>query len=104
MELLDQLSEMTNTPARDAAGSLDELLTRVRETGIPTTLTEGDTPVAVLMSWDVFEELESATAGLRHANHRLQGCRFGPIKPTQGTDCGCRTAEEMDAELAQEGL
>ncbi|MFI1012798.1 hypothetical protein [Streptomyces sp. NPDC020965] len=103
MELLDQLSEMTNTPVADAAGSLDGILTRVRGTGIPAAFTEGDKPVAVVMSWDVFEQLEAAAAGLRRAEHRFQGCRFGPVKPPEGVDCGCRTAEEMDAKPVQRG-
>ncbi|MFI5617943.1 type II toxin-antitoxin system Phd/YefM family antitoxin [Streptomyces sp. NPDC051567] len=104
MDLLDQISDLPSTPAADAAGSLDTILTRVRETGIPTALTEDGKPVAVVMSWDVFERMESATAGLEHIEHQRRGCRFGPVKPPEGTDCGCRTAEEMEAELAQEGL
>ncbi|MFE7132269.1 type II toxin-antitoxin system prevent-host-death family antitoxin, partial [Streptomyces sp. NPDC057638] len=105
MDLLDQLSELpttattATTATTDLAVGLDTVLARARETGAPTALTENGAPVAVVMSWDIFELLEAAAAGLRSAEHRLQGCRFGPVKPPEGVDCGCRTAEEFAAEL-----
>ncbi|MEO3974112.1 type II toxin-antitoxin system prevent-host-death family antitoxin [Streptomyces sp. CAU 1734] len=102
MNLLDQLSEMPSVDAAATADKLDLILGRARETGIPTTLTSDGKPVAVIMSWDTFEQLESAAAGLRHAEHQLRGCRFGPVKPAEGIDCGCRTADEVAAETSPE--
>ncbi|GLF97138.1 type II toxin-antitoxin system prevent-host-death family antitoxin [Streptomyces yaizuensis] len=104
MELLDQLSDLPTADTHRAAAVLDTILRRARETGIPTALTEHGTPVGVVLSWDLFERLESAAAGFEHARHRLEGCRFGPVPPPEGVDCGCRTAAEVDTEDGQESL
>ncbi|MEU7043194.1 hypothetical protein AB0A77_19315 [Streptomyces varsoviensis] len=98
MDILDRLSELPTESTAAAATSLETIVSRARTTGIPTVLTEHGESVAAVLSWELLEELEAAVAALRHGEHRRQGCRFGPVEPPPGADCGCRTTVELVAE------
>ncbi|MEV0278639.1 type II toxin-antitoxin system prevent-host-death family antitoxin [Streptomyces sp. NPDC050610] len=98
MDILDRLSELPTQSTATAAASLETIISRARATGIPTALTENGEPVAAVLSWELFEELEAAVAALRHVEHQREGCRFGPVEPPPGADCGCRTTVELESE------
>ncbi|MEV0264269.1 hypothetical protein AB0I49_23450 [Streptomyces sp. NPDC050617] len=100
MDILDRLSELPTESTAAAAASaeaLETIVNRVRATGIPTALTQDGEAVAAVLSWELFEELEAAVAALRRVEHRREGCRFGPVEPPPGADCGCRTTAELEA-------